>query len=77
MGLASGSITAVLTCPLDVVNTRLKAMQTSKANASLGGAFSEIVAKEGTGALFRGLVPRVIILGLGSSIFWPVYKRLN
>jgi hypothetical protein len=35
------------------------------------------MVKEGLPALFRGVVPRVIIVSLGSSMFWPVYHRIK
>ena len=37
----------------------------------------KILVEEGLSALFRGLVPRVIIISLGSSMFWPAYHRIK
>ena len=37
----------------------------------------DIMAEEGFKALFRGLLPRGIIISLGSSMFWPAYHRIK
>lgn len=75
VGLTSGCITAVLSCPLDVVNTRLKSLPlgAKAAPPSMRQMALGIVQKEGARALFRGVVPRAVIVGLGSSVFWPIY----
>ena len=68
IGLMSGLATAILTCPIDCVNTRIKSGEL--AEFSIVGAHMEIIRRDGTKALFRGLVPRSLILGLGSTLFW-------
>jgi Mitochondrial carrier protein len=83
-GVASGVCCAILTCPLDVVNTRIKA------GVDLGGGGGggrgdsssirrvamDIVATQGPLALFRGVVLRSVILGVGSCIFWPLQTTI-
>jgi hypothetical protein len=71
VGLGSGVITAVMTCPLDCINTRMKSGEL--AEGSLIAAGSEIVRKDGASALFRGLLPRTFIIGLGSTVFFYWY----
>jgi hypothetical protein len=74
-GVASGVCCAVLTCPLDVVNTRIKADRAS--SVQIRKVFQEIVRKEGVRALFRGVVLRSAVLGFGSSIFWPIQRTVS
>lgn len=68
VGFVSGLLTAVLTCPIDCVNSRIKSGEL--ANFGVISAHMEIIRKDGVGALFRGVVPRGAILGLGSTVFW-------
>jgi len=74
-GLASGVVTAVLTCPLDVINTRIKAGDL--ATTSMMEAGRQVVQRDGTRALFVGLGPRMFIIGFGSSLFWSVYANVK
>lgn len=71
-GVASGVCCAFLTCPLDVVNTRIKAGETIRGSSSIMNVTTEIIKTEGMTALFRGVFMRSIVLGIGSSIFWPI-----
>jgi hypothetical protein len=74
VGFTSGLATAILTCPIDCVNTRIKSGEL--ANFGVVGAHMEIVRKDGVTALFRGVVPRGAILGLGSTVFWYLQATL-
>jgi solute carrier family 25 S-adenosylmethionine transporter 26 len=71
VGFISGAITAVLTNPLDCANTRIKSGELSQ--FTLVQAHREIVRKDGPLALFRGLLPRTVIIGFGSTVFWFFY----
>jgi hypothetical protein len=73
-GVTSGVCCAILTAPLDVINTRIKA-GTSQYTSILKVA-SEIVGREGVSALFRGVAMRSVVLGVGSSIFWPIQRTV-
>lgn len=75
VGLVAGTITSVLTCPIDCVNTRIKSGEL--ADFSVWGAHREILKRNGLPALFRGLLPRTLILSLGSSVFWFWYMKLQ
>ena len=66
-GIASGICCAVLTCPLDVVNTRIKADRAP--SLRIVKVMKQIIQKEGIPALFRGVLLRSAVLGVGSSIF--------
>jgi len=74
-GLASGVISAVMTCPLDVVNTRMKAGDVNPDSMVLAGR--QIVERDGARALFLGLAPRMVIIGFGSSLFWSIYASVK
>lgn len=79
VGFASGCLSAVLTNPLDVINTRMKAAANvaGKSPGILQSA-QQIARAEGLPTLvFSGLPPRVLIFGLGSSIFWSVHGTVR
>lgn len=89
IGVASGMVTAVLTNPLDVLNTRVKSAQAppsvttagkeatgamaSPSEISISNIARQVVKAEGYMALFSGLGPRLLILGFGSGLFWGAY----
>lgn len=68
VGFVSGVCTAIATCPIDCVNSRIKSGEL--ANFDVMHAHLEIIRKDGMSALFRGVVARSIMLGLGSTVFW-------
>ena len=85
VGFCTGAVTAVLTEPLDVIRTRL---QTQRAAASGGAGTSggtdfgyaglvdglrKAARAEGALALWRGLLPRLLLKSLGSTIWYAVY----
>jgi solute carrier family 25 folate transporter 32 len=74
VGFTSGLMTAILTCPIDVVNTRIKSGEL--ANFGVVDAHVQIIRKDGVTALFRGVVPRGAILGQGSTVFWYLQATL-
>lgn len=59
VGAGSGSVAAVLTHPFDVLKTRLQAENAVVERSSVRAALKALVRDEGTGALFRGLSPRL------------------
>jgi solute carrier family 25 S-adenosylmethionine transporter 26 len=69
VGFCSGAVTAVLTNPLDVVNTRMKVGMIPASQGIVAGA-NAVFRAEGPAALFAGLAPRVLIIGFGSSLFF-------
>jgi len=72
VGFASGLLTAVITTPLDTINTRLKSGRLSH-DMGLLAAGRHVLAQEGLAALFSGLAPRAVIVSLGSTFFWSFY----
>jgi solute carrier family 25 S-adenosylmethionine transporter 26 len=75
MGLVSGALTAVITQPIDCVNTRIKSGELASFN--IARAHAEIVRRDGVQALFRGLTPRMVILGVGSTVFWYWFAKVR
>jgi hypothetical protein len=75
IGLVCGPFTALLTNPLDCVNTRIKSGELASYNFI--SAHSEIVRRSGIRGLFRGLLPRTVILSLGSTVFWFWYNNIQ
>lgn len=76
-GVFSGVSCAILTCPLDVINTRIKADSTNSHSTSIREVAREILERDGVKAFFRGVVFRSFVLGVGSSIFWPIQRSVS
>mmetsp|Transcript_14934 Transcript_14934/g.30776 ORF Transcript_14934/g.30776 Transcript_14934/m.30776 type:complete len:283 (+) Transcript_14934:223-1071(+) len=74
-GITSGVGCAVLTCPLDVVNTKIKASETT--STSILEIGKNVLRNDGLSGLFRGVAMRSIVLGLGSSMFWPIQRSVS
>ena len=68
VGFLTGICTAVITCPLDCLNTRIKSGELAHLN--IARAFRFMVQRDGMRSLTRGLGPRMIIIGFGSAVFW-------
>ena len=75
VGFASGVMTAVVTCPLDVVNTRIKSGELQ--GYGVFAAHQQVVVRSGFLSLYMGLLPRRFILGFGSTIFWSLLTKVK
>jgi hypothetical protein len=74
IGGLSGALTAILTNPMDVVNTRLKLAEGTKTH-TFTTITREIAHKEGLRFLFSsGIIPRSCILSVGSTLFWSMFQ---
>jgi len=78
---AIAGISEILTFyPLDVVKTRMQ-LDTSKGTQSFVGTFRAIIAQEGIGRLYRGLVPPLLLeapkraVKFASNDFWSQTYR--
>ncbi|KAF5193390.1 Mitoferrin [Thalictrum thalictroides] len=80
-GGAAGALAGAVTTPLDVVKTRLQCQGVCGAdtfsNNSIRMALKQIVAKEGSHALIRGLKPRVLFHAPAASICWATYEAMK
>ncbi|KKK17346.1 mitochondrial carrier protein [Aspergillus ochraceoroseus] len=75
-GSIAGAIAAGLTTPLDVIKTRVmlaRRGEGGKAGVRVKDIVQEI-SKEGVGAFFRGIGPRVAWIGIGGAVFLGSYQ---
>jgi len=85
VGFLVGVITAILTEPLDVVKTRLQTQRrdprsicgTDFGYAGVFDGLHKMVQLEGVLALWRGLLPRLLLKGWGSCIWYSAYTMLR
>lgn len=77
MGAACGSITAGFTTPLDVIRTRMMSQSpgAGAAYASAFDCFSKTVQAEGFMSLYKGIVPRIALIGPSAAIFFVAYEQ--
>jgi len=68
VGSVAGVSTAVVTCPIDCVNTRIKSGELAR--FGVVSAHMEIVRLDGVRALFRGVAARAVLHGVGATVFW-------
>eukprot|EP00850_Spirogloea_muscicola_P000510 SM000002S05590 [mRNA] locus=s2:1072655:1082887:- [translate_table: standard] len=75
IGALSGAITGAVTTPLDVIKTRLMTQGAAGHYKGVVDCVRKIIAEEGSGALLKGLGPRVTWIGIGGSIFFAVLEK--
>ncbi|WFC95768.1 S-adenosylmethionine transporter [Malassezia brasiliensis] len=72
-GSVAGSVAAAMTTPLDVIKTRIMLAKTHAGEVAvdtrISATLSRIVQQGGIGALFAGVVPRTLWIGLGGAVF--------
>mmetsp|Transcript_5837 Transcript_5837/g.17472 ORF Transcript_5837/g.17472 Transcript_5837/m.17472 type:complete len:344 (+) Transcript_5837:141-1172(+) len=73
-GSIAGAFASAVTTPLDVVKTRLMLQGGSGKYAGVLSALRTIYQEEGLGALYSGVVPRVMWISLGGFIFFGGYE---
>ena len=76
VGAVAGSFSAAVTTPLDVLKTRMMTGSALGA-ASVFEAAQLIVTKEGPMALFKGIAPRVGLIGPSCAVFFMVYEFVH
>jgi len=75
-GSISGGIAGGLTCPLDVVKTRLMLGKDKDGRryTGVGDVLKRTLATEGQSALWKGLQPRVMWISIGGFVFFGAYE---
>jgi solute carrier family 25 uncoupling protein 27 len=73
--LVCGAVTAVVSCPLDVVKTRV--INNPTLYKGPNDAFIKLVRNEGILSMFKGLVPTYQRQALWNGIFWIVFEQLQ
>uniref|UniRef100_A0A6B2LER9 Mitochondrial carrier protein n=1 Tax=Arcella intermedia TaxID=1963864 RepID=A0A6B2LER9_9EUKA len=71
-GSIAGAFAAGLTTPMDVVKTRL--MLGMNAYSGPLDVVRNIIEKEGIGALYSGVGPRVLLIGVGGYVFFGAFE---
>lgn len=79
-GSISGATSGAVTCPLDVVKTRMMLGAKTAAGATFASlgllrSLRHIHAEEGGRALFHGIGPRVGWITLGGYVFFGAYEK--
>lgn len=76
-GSLAGSFAAAVTTPLDVIKTRLMLREDihGKKYRGMVSTFQRVVAEEGAGALFSGITPRVMWIGIGGFVYFGAYEQ--
>ncbi|OBA21828.1 mitochondrial carrier [Metschnikowia bicuspidata var. bicuspidata NRRL YB-4993] len=74
-GAASGFISGVFVCPLDVVKTRFQAASLLYKYSGFLQAFTSILRDEGLRGLYRGVVPVTIGYLPTWAIYFTVYEK--
>lgn len=77
MGMVAGATTAFLTCPLDVLKTRimLTADLPKEHRYSILQTAKRILQEEGYSAFFKGATPRVIQISLGGALWFGAFEE--
>eukprot|EP00842_Homolaphlyctis_polyrhiza_P003907 jgi/Hompol1/4517/HPOL_003688-RA len=80
-GIVSGAVAAAAVTPMDVVKTRLQVIPKpgDKVYTGMINCYSEIIKHEGAGALFKGVVPRMLIVAplfAIATLMYEVQQRL-
>lgn len=76
---SSATVASLVTCPVDVVKTRIINMQRADGNAFYSGALdcvAQTVRAEGVRGLFKGLTPTFIRLGPHTVVLWNVQEAV-
>jgi len=79
-GSFAGAVAGAATCPIDVVNTRMRLGSKTKTGQPYVGTYNSlrtVYAEEGMAALFSGIGPRVGWITLGGFVFFGAYEHVT
>jgi solute carrier family 25 (mitochondrial citrate transporter), member 1 len=75
-GMSAGCFSTLGNNPFDVVKTRMQGTKASQYSGTLD-CFRQIVAKEGVGALYAGVVPRLARVVPGQGIIFMSFETIE
>ncbi|XP_040576977.2 LOW QUALITY PROTEIN: uncharacterized protein [Lepeophtheirus salmonis] len=73
----SGLVATILSCPADVIKTRLMCNRNWSTYTGVFDCATKIIQQEGISSLYKGFYPCWFRLGPWSMIFWATYERLR
>lgn len=83
IGFISGAVGPIVNAPLDAVKTRIQRQIATRSSGPGGEAsqiretFLQVYRKEGIGAFYSGLTPRILRVATGQAIVFFVYERAS
>ena len=75
LGAGAGAMTGALTCPFDVIKTRLMTQGSTGMYKNVFDCGIKLVREEGYAALFKGVQPRVLWISIGGSVFFTALEK--
>ncbi len=69
----ASSIAGILTTPFDVVKSRMMTNTLKHPNRSMWAWLKLICKEEGVLALFKGVLPRTLLAGLGGLVYFYIF----
>eukprot|EP01117_Protostelium_nocturnum_P001011 TRINITY_DN11331_c0_g1_i1.p1 TRINITY_DN11331_c0_g1~~TRINITY_DN11331_c0_g1_i1.p1 ORF type:complete len:320 (+),score=53.49 TRINITY_DN11331_c0_g1_i1:140-1099(+) len=78
-GATAGAISAMVTCPMDVIKTRIQVESKKSEGAYKGGldALRRIMKEEGFGAFTKGMTARILWIAPGTAITIGLYEQFK
>jgi solute carrier family 25 citrate transporter 1 len=80
IGLVSGAVGPFTNAPIDTIKTRLQRTPAQNGESTLGRALEisrQMWRKEGLGAFWMGITPRVMRVAPGQAVTFTVYEYLR
>ncbi|RHZ79803.1 hypothetical protein Glove_140g99 [Diversispora epigaea] len=78
MGGISGAMGPIANAPIDTIKTRIqRSASTEKGWSRLVSVTSNLIKKEGWLALYKGLLPRLMRVGVGQAVTFASYERIK
>lgn len=75
-GMSAGCFSTVCNNPFDVVKTRMQGTQSAQYKSTLD-CFKQIIAKEGIGAFYAGVLPRLGRVVPGQGIIFMSFESIQ